>query len=788
MLRITQFLTIVLLFSLNSFAQISGTITDAQTKQPLASAAVYWEGTTIGVLSNNKGTFVIPSVKGINNLIIKYIGYSTQQLQVAELGQGPLNISLQQSIFQADEVIVSATRANAKAGIAYSQVSQKQLEKINNGQDLPMLLQNTPSVVSTSDAGAGIGYTGLRIRGTDATRINVMVNGIPINDSESQGVFWVNMPDLASSVASIQIQRGVGTSVNGAGAFGASVNILSNQFSDSSYLELNNSVGSFHTLKNTLKFGTGLLANHFTVDARLSGINSNGYIDRAKSSLASYYLSAAYFGKKSFVRFVNFSGREKTYQAWNGVAEALLDTARRSNVFTYANQTDNYTQTHYQLLSNHSLNPSTNLSVNFHFTPGKGYYEEKKLNEDLANYNLTPRIKNGTTISTDNLIRQKWLDNNFYGITYNLEKKAANNLALNVGGAYNIYNGDHFGEVIRTDKYLNPNETHRWYFSNTLKKDLNIYAKANRNLGEKLSAYADLQYRSMSISMEGLDSKRKNLTQSNTYNFINPKAGLHYDFNTMASAYVSYSVAQKEPNRTDFVDNNGLNSIPKPEKLQDIEFGYKFSNAKVVSVVNFYGMFYKDQLAISGAINDTGDPIRINLDKSYRMGLEYEVSYRFNKRWNYGFNATFSRNKVKAFTEEIPDYAGFVEKIAHKNTNLAFSPGVIVASDLAYQVTDNFSLNFQTKYIGLQYLDNTSNVNRSLKAYTTSDLRANYKTTFGKKRNTLSLGLSVFNLFNNLYENNGYTYSYLWGKDIYTENFYYPQAGTNYLLHANVAF
>jgi iron complex outermembrane recepter protein len=751
-------------------------ILDADTRIPLAGSSVYWQSHRTGGHSNNAGQYT-GTTQATDVLIISHIGYQSQSLQASQLADNQ-EILLKKTIYQADEVIVNATRASQQQGMAYSNLGNEFLQKQNNGQDLPIMLNQTASLVSTSDAGAGIGYTGMRIRGSDATRINVTVNGIPINDAESQGVYWVNMPDLASSVSSIQIQRGVGTSANGAGAFGASINIQSNEFHKEPYAHINTAVGSFGTYKNNLKLGSGLLHNKFTFDGRVSAINSDGYIDRASSNLRSYYLSGAYFGAKSFVRLNVFAGKEKTYQAWNGVPQSQLDSNRTYNVFTYPNQTDNYQQNHYQLLSSHNLGKKLTLNANLHLTHGQGYYEEEKLDESLAKYGIKSEQ------NTD-LVRQKWLDNDFYGTTYALDYKPNSKLTASLGGAYNIYDGDHFGKIIWA-KLMPESKDYRWYQSNTVKKDFNIYAKTTWLLSASTNIYTDLQYRSLNLRMEGTASKQQNIGQSHSYGFFNPKVGLNHQINNKLSAYASMAVGQKEPNRPDFVDNP-TNQQPKPEKLTDYETGLRYFGSKGQVLLNAYYMSYQNQLAVTGQINDVGEPIRANLAKSYRRGIELEIQQKLAKKLDLAANVTLSQNKVASYKEYIPDYAGQNKIISYQNTNLAFSPSIIAGGTLSYSPIKALNMSVLTKYVGKQYMDNTSLAARSLAAYSTTDLRLSFDHKLGKEL-ALGLGLYINNALNKLYENNGYTYSYLYENEVYTENFYYPQAGRNFMLTAQLQF
>ena len=564
------------------FAQkIQGIVFDQETKAPLWGASVSVKGSQKGNVTDSKGRFQL-SISPNSTIAVSFVGYEPVEVASDQANK----IGLKKSNFLQDEVVVRATRADENSAMAYSNVSAAELGKSNLGQDMPILLNFTPSVVTTSDAGAGIGYTGIRIRGSDATRVNVTVNGIPINDSESQGTFWVNMPDFASSVNSVQIQRGVGTSTNGAGAFGGSVNMQTNTFESKAYGEAHASGGSFGTLKTTLKFGSGLLGGKFTLDGRLSRIVSDGFIDRASSNLLSAYFSAGYFGKKSFARFNYFTGNEKTYQSWYGTPESrvngseaemkafidrnylsaadannLLNSGRTYNYYTYDNQTDNYAQDHFQLITNHRLTEAWNLDLNAHYTYGRGYFEEFRPSADLVNYGITNSLK-----SVD-VIRRKWLDNDFYGSTFALNYTGSQKIKFTFGGAWNRYVGRHFGVL------QDPFPGREWYRSRSQKTDLNLYAKGNIMLSSALNAYVDLQYRTVGYRMLGTADKFLPIDSDNTYSFFNPKFGLTHQLSEKSKVYGSVSAGSKEPSRQDFVDNAA--GAPRPEFLQDYELGYE---------------------------------------------------------------------------------------------------------------------------------------------------------------------------------------------------------------------
>lgn len=780
----------LLLLSFSSFSQftISGKITDLDGKTPLSGATILLANSVRGTQTDAQGRYVLKNVqKGLYLLKVSYVGYE-KITQTFDLQKDIVfDYALNKTTFVADEVVVNATRANEKSAMAYSNVSKDDLQKQNLGQDIPQLLNFTPSLVTTSDAGAGVGYTGIRIRGTDATRINVTINGIPLNDAESQGTYWVNTPDLASSVNSVQIQRGVGTSTNGAGAFGASVNISTNEFRKQAYAEVNASFGTFKTLKNTILVGSGLINDAFTFDARLSKITSDGYVDRSASDLKSFYLSGAYFGKKSFVRLNVFSGKEKTYQAWEGVSEEQLKTDRTYNVYTYPNQTDNYQQDHYQLLSSHSLSTAWTLNVNLHYTYGRGYYEQFKTAGKFSSYGL-PNVLIGTeTIKKTDLVRRKWLDNDFYGTTFSLDYQGKNKLTANIGGALNQYDGRHFGEIIWAQYASTGKLGDHYYDGSAFKTDFNVYGKVYYQVTEKLNAFADLQVRTVNYEIKGKDDNRLDIAQKIDYNFFNPKLGLSYQLGESSSAYASYSVGNKEPNRSDFVDNVG--KAPKAETLGDLEVGYKIQQGKAALSLGGYYMNYKNQLVLTGKLNDVGSPIRVNVPESYRMGVEIEAGVQVNKTLRINANATFSQNKINNVTESIFNYDTNAEETLKTlaKSDIAFSPNVIAGSQILYTPINGIEIGLLSKYVGKQYLDNNTNENRKLNAYFTNDLRMIF-TKKGKLFKEVSFSFLVNNIFNTLYESNGYTFSYISEKVTYTENYYYPQAGINVMGGISLKF
>jgi iron complex outermembrane receptor protein len=808
------FAAIVAMLPFFALAQISvtGKVTD-NGQLALPGATVKIKNRSTAVLSDANGNYTLANLTaGKYVFSVSFVGYKTVEKAIELSENTNLNFSLSAQAFIADEVIVRATRANEKSATTYKNITKAEIQESNFGQDLPFILQNTPGVVVNSDAGAGVGYTGIRIRGSDNSRINVTVNGIPINDSESQGTYYVNMPDFASSVDNVQIQRGVGTSTNGAGAFGASLNIQTTASEMQPYAEINSTYGSFDTWKNTVKVGTGLINNRFSFDGRLSRISSDGYVDRGSSLLKSYFLSGAYHGNKDLLRINVFAGAEKTYQSWNGIPESrlnndvagmqayidrnglsaedasnLLNSGRTYNSFLYNNQTDNYWQNHYQLLYARQFSDKFSFNGALHYTQGEGYYEEFRVANKLSDYGLNPVVIGGTTVSSTDLIRRRWLDNDFYGVTYAFNYIPQKNLNFTLGGAYNEYKGAHFGQIIWAQYASNGNPDRYYYDNEGFKTDFNTYGKVNYSPVEALSLFADLQYRRVYYDIAGTENKLNTLAINETLNFFNPKFGATYFINQQSNLYASFSVANKEPNRDDYTDA-AVGTFPKPEKLNDVELGYRFKNSKFNIGANAYGMFYKDQLVVTGKINDVGGNYRQNVDKSYRLGIELDGSYTISKQFVVNANAAFSRNKIKNFTEFTDDYDNGGQLVKNYDLpDISYSPNTVLFGELVYKPISGFAIALQSKYVSKQYLDNTQNNDRTINGYLVSNARLGYDFKFAGVKN-INLGLLVNNLFDKKYESNGYTYGYLSGGSRVTENFYYPQAGTNFLLSLNVKF
>ena len=684
-------------------------------------------------------------------------------------------------------VEVKTIRASAAAPFAKTNLNRQQIQKQNLGQDLPFVLNQTPSVVVNSDAGNGVGYTGIRIRGTDATRINVTVNGIPFNDPESNGAFFVNLPDILSSTSSIQIQRGVGTSTNGAAAFGGTINLSTHDNNLQPYFESNNTYGSFQTLKNNIRLGSGLLGNHFTADLRLSQIKSNGFIERAKTALQSYYFSTAYLSDKSTVRFTTFSGREKTYQAWNGITEADLKDNRQVNYagtekpgVPYENETDNYKQDHYQLFFTQKIAPSLTFNTGLFYIKGQGYYEQYKADRDYGDYGIANPVYGGVEVSSTDLVRQLWLDNDFYGDIFSLQyTKPGTELTL--GGAVSKYLGNHFGKVIWAANGL-PEGTKTWYDHDAVKNDFNVYTKWQQSLSRNLQFFIDLQLRKVGYTIDGFRDN-PTLSVDQHYNFFNPKAGITYQVNNW-TAFASYSIGNKEPNRDDF--EASVAELPKPESLHDIEAGIEQKGKSYSLGANFYYMKYNDQLVLTGKINDVGAYTRTNIANSYRLGIELQGGATITNWLKASANLTLSRNKIKDFTEYIDDYDnGGQHMNTYNETDISFSPFVLGAATITVTPFQKATVDLLSKYVGKQYLDNTGNEGRKLNAFYTQDIRATYSFSKGWIKNT-DLVLQVNNIFNKKYEPNGYTFSYYSGSQLQTENYYFPMAGMTWMLGVNV--
>lgn len=729
-------------------------------------------------VSGTGGGFVFSRLQpGEYLLTVSFEGYVTFKTMVTiRHTNQTLDITLTPQPKALLPVEIKAIRASTLAPFSKTDISKSFIEKNNLGQDLPFLINQTPGVVAFSDAGNGIGYTGLRIRGTDATRINMTINGIPYNDPESQGTFFVNLPDFLSSVSSIQVQRGVGTSSNGPGAFGATMNFSTHETPEASYLEFNNSFGSFNTLKNTLKMGAALFNKKLTVDLRASHIRSDGFIDRASTDLRGAYMSAAWHMPKSTIRFNAILGKEKTYQAWYGVAEANLKNNRTFNPAgtekpgePYENEADNYRQNHYQLFYNAELSKKIVFNTALYLTTGKGYYEQYKANEEPDDYGLAGQTQ------TD-LIRQLWLKNKLFGQTFTMQYSHKRN-EITWGGNWNHYPGRHFGKVIWTEN--NPNINASWYDYDAAKTDVSTYVKWQRQLGTYWHLFTDLQYRHVHYKIDGFRNN-PGIAINETWNFLNPKAGITYNRNNL-TVYASYALAHKEPNRDDF--EAGLTEKPKREQLHNIEVGVQKKEwiPGLQAGLNFYLMYYRDQLVLTGKINDVGAYTRTNLPESFRLGAEAEVRYQ-QKKWGLNYSLALSRNRAINYTGYYDNFdTGGQLSVNYGNTPLTLSPGIIQVLSLDWRPVKNTEITLFNKYVGKQYLDNSGNAGRSLDAFTVTDAKITYRIPTRNWLRKIQLMFQVNNLFDAQFEPNGYTFSYLTGNQLVTENYFFPMAGTNLL-------
>ncbi|MDG1571729.1 TonB-dependent receptor [Robiginitalea sp. M366] len=738
--------------------------------------------------------------------LVAIVGLATQSM-----AQQQEQDTVLQDQINLDEVLVSAVRAGQDAPVTFSNLKAERIRSRNLGQDIPILMNFLPSVVTTSDAGAGIGYTGIRVRGSDATRVNITINGIPYNDAESQGTFWVNMPDFASSTESLQLQRGVGTSTNGAGAFGASLNLLTDAVARKAYAEVAGSAGSFGTHKATLKFSTGVLGQGFELSGRLSRIASDGYIDRASSDLDSYFLQGAYVDSNTLVKALLFGGHEITYQSWYGFdpavlgaigVDASLETNRRYNVAGiqfddagnfegfYENQVDNYKQDHFQLHWSESWSPALRTNLALHYTRGRGFFEEYVDDWYYTNVFFAPDAQldflgqpavevDGQTRSSTDYIRRRWLDNDFYGTVFSARYQAEE-LQVTLGGGWNTYRGDHFGEVLWARYAPGINRGDRYYQDDSRKDDGNLFLKADYQFGEAWRVFADLQYRGVQYQANGAETG----LVDDRFNFFNPKAGITYGLGAGQDLYFSYAVANREPNRNDYENGN-----PRPEQLQDFELGWRWTKPGTSLRVNAYYMRYKDQLVLTGELNDVGAPLRANVGDSYRTGIELDAALRLGPKWEWQPNLALSVNRNVDFffrrDGELRDLG---------NTEIAYSPGVVGASRLVYRPSEAWQVALLTKYVGDQYMSNIEAERSRLDAYWQTDVNLQYVIPASGRMPEIALNLLVNNLLDAQFSSNGYFYTY--DDDFSNPGTittiegvgYYPQAGIHFLAGATVRF
>jgi iron complex outermembrane recepter protein len=816
---------------------ISGKVSTGDGEQ-LAGANVVLSGTYLGTITGNSGDFRLTGLKpGTYQLRVSFLGFETVDKLIQLTGNQQVDFVLVPAVVLAEEVVVKAYRAGNTTPASYTNISGEKLSEGNMGQDMPLLLQHTPSLVSTSDAGNGMGYSSFRIRGSDLTRINVTVNGVPLNDAESHGVWWVDLPDFAGSVENVQLQRGVGTSTNGAAAFGASVNFRTMAFSREPYAEIEGSMGTFNSYRKSVKFGTGLIADRFAFDGRLSASGSDGFIDRASSRLSSWFFSGGYFAPKTIIKFITFSGKERTYQAWNGIPRAKMENdtqgmlnyiegmgldsqdsaklfnsgSRTYNLYTYRNQVDDYTQDHYQLHLSHEFSPALFMNAALHYTAGYGYYEQFEKKQAFSDYGLNdievgsdsiihyemgvPQgyFENGAITSTD-LIRRKWLDNDFYGITWSLDYSHGS-IEAQLGGAWNTYDGRHHGNIIWSQFVSNGDMDYEWYHSTGLKKENNLFARLNYSFDQHINLFADLQYRHIDYTIEGMDDNKRNIGQHHRFDFVNPKFGLQVLVSSSQRAYLTFGIANREPSRSNYTDADQAKPMPVNETLRNLETGYEYTSRNVRASANMFLMNYRNQLVLTGDINDVGDPVMTNVLHSYRAGAEFTLELKVNSLLSIEINSSLSRNRILNFTEYVDNWDYWSDPVNEPyqvirklgETNLAFSPQQVSSCRLDIRPIKPLLLSLQSCFVGKQYIDNTSSSDRMLRGYAVSNLLVEYNIT-AKRVKQIDLQFMINNLLNARYSSNAWVYRYRYGGEEHNLDGYFPQAGIHFMAGVSVKF
>lgn len=798
------------LFALHGIAGVSaqeysvrGHVTDDRGL-PLAGAGVTIVNSFTGTYCGKEGEYRITlKWPGVYHLKFSFTGYEEVTRMLDVTGDMTLDVSLNQKTIMTDEVVVSATRAGTRTPVAYSTVNAGEIRQKNMVQDLPYILGMTPSLVETSETGTGIGYTSLRIRGTDGSRINITMDGIPLNDAESQQVFWVDLPDLSASVDNIQVQRGVGTSSNGAGAFGASVNIKLKNPGDDPFFEISSSAGSFNTFRNMVTAGTGLIKDKYSMQMRYSGIGSDGYIRRTGLDNRSLMLTGLIRSERSILKANIFLGEEHTGISWWGVPAELLVTDRRfnpageyedelGNKQYYDNESDNYKQGHYQLIYSTNLSKTLFMHAALHYTKGKGYYEEYKEDQELSEYGLPDLEINTTTITESDLIRRKWMANDFYGMVWSLGLKKERIDAV-FGGGFNVYDGDHFGRIIWMSWPGNVPKDYQWYLNNGRKSEASIYGKMNFSITERLTGFGDLQFRHIAYTMSGRDDDLRDLSQSHFFNFFNPKTGIFFNISQNQNAYLSFSVAGREPTRSDFKEATGDNTAtPQAETLYDLESGYNLQSHYADLGINLYGMIYRDQLVPTGELSNVGYPVMTNVEKSFRTGVEVTTTLKPVNRLALKLNLTISRNKIRDFTSYYTDYnttdwSSEYKSIRLGMVDIAYSPAVTGSGELTWDISGSLRAGIVTKYVGKQYFDNTMNGNRKIDPYIVNNFMMNFNRNL-KSSGNLNLKFMVNNILNSVYESNAY--GGIWYEDgaEKTWSYYFPQAGINFLVSLGLSF
>lgn len=812
-------IAIALLLSVSFIAPAQHTISGLVSNESgelLDFASVFLKGTDFATYTDVGGYYELTDVPaGEYEIIVTFVGYRRSAQFIEITSDTEIDVAMRGAIYNIDSIEIKANRVAADGVFTHTNVDMDLVQDINLGQDMPVLLGNTTNMVFTSDAGAGIGYTGMRLRGSDQTRINVTINGIPWNDSESHGVFFVNLPDLATDASSIQIQRGVGTSTNGTGAFGGTVAVETDQINVNPYLSIGGMYGSFNSRRINARAGTGIIGDGYSVDVRFSDIASDGYIDRGSSDLQSYAVTASKISDKRVLRFNLISGDEVTYQSWYGAPESrvtgnqdsltahyqrnigtlyntpadstnLFGSDRRYNYYLYERQVDDYGQRHLQLHWSELVSDQFRTKTSLFYTRGRGFFEEYKADESLVDdYGLSDVMLGSEMIDQSDVVRRRWLDNHFYGFNfsavYNTDK-----LTLTSGAYGSQYLGGHFGDVfVVRDGGPIFQSGRRFYDGNGDKLDGHVYTKADVQLSDKLSAYADLQLRHVDYTIDGTDNDLQRFDVDVAYTFFNPKAGLAYAINNKQQVYASYARSNREPVRSDFTDNPRDNT-PTPEQLDNFEAGYRLTTSKVTLAANLYYMGYTNQLIPTGALNDVGAVLRINTPESYRAGIELDADYRINEQWQVGGNVAVSRNRIANFTEVLEDYTNGFEIVTntYEDTDIALSPDMVANARITFTPMENLQFRWLSQYVSSQYLDNTSNDSRKLDAYFVNDLQAQYSLE-GLGVSRLNINLLVRNVLDAAYSANGYTYSYIFGDRI-QENYLYPQAGRFFMLGLTV--
>jgi iron complex outermembrane recepter protein len=801
------FILVVISGELSGFQEkyysLRGKVTD-ESGTPLAGATVIEEKSNNGVLSDRDGSFVLSGLRqGLCRVRISFVGYEKISKEINISDDTQMSFSLRQTALEAGEVIINATRAGEHTPLAYVTIDNDKIKNQNTGQDIPFILGLTPSLVETSEAGTGIGYTSLRIRGTDANRINVTIDGIPLNDPESQQVFWVDLPDLATSVDNIQVQRGTGTSSNGAAAFGATVSIQTKSPEYEPFAQVSSSYGSFNTYKNSFSAGTGLLAGKYSFNLRLSQLRSDGYVRRTWSDHRSAYLSGSYISGRSRLQANVILGEEHTGIGWWGVPKEMLTADRRYNPageYTdeagkkryYSNESDNYFQNHFQLLYNLRISENLTFNTALHYTTGLGYYEEYAEKDSLKYYGIAPITIGDTIIKATDLIRRKWMKNEFSGMIWSARYRKDRIDAV-IGGGANYYRGNHYGRILWMKEAGNIEKDYQWYLGHGAKGEVSLYAKADYSVSDRISLFGDLQYRYVNYRIFGLDDDLKELAIDHQYSFFNPKAGLFLTLSEKQNAFISISTAHREPTRTDFTEAAGdPGATPKAESLYDTEAGYRFKGNILSFSITLYGMFYKDQLVPTGQLSSTGYSIMTNVGRSYRTGAEFAAGLKPAAAIKWDFSITLSSNKIRNFTEYFTDYdttswEGTYMGRYLGTVDIAYSPSVIGSSDLVFSVMKNCDLHLISKYVGKQYFDNTMSSDRMIDPYFVNNVMINFKPEVKNLRNT-EFQLLVNNILNSKYESNAYGGNWFEDGIEKTWSYYFPQAGTNFMLKATLLF